>query len=58
MRLLPNRLRVEVLERMPVAFVEVNGRIALIDSHGVIMEMPAGRTERPFRFRCRGYERQ
>jgi len=42
MRLLPNRLRVEVIERVPVAFVEVNGRIALIDSHGVIMDMPPG----------------
>jgi len=42
MRLFPNRLRVEVLERIPVAFVEVNGRIALIDSHGVIMDMPPG----------------
>ncbi len=42
MRLLPNRLRVDILERVPVAFVEVNGRIALIDSHGVIMDMPPG----------------
>lgn len=42
MRLLPNRLRVEVFERIPVAFVEVHGRIALIDSHGVIMDMPPG----------------
>src|SRR5450755_1114680 len=42
MRLLPNRLRVEVFERVPVAFVEVNGHIALIDSHGVIMDTPAG----------------
>ncbi len=40
MRLLPNRLRVEILERVPVAFVDVNGRIALIDAHGVIMDMP------------------
>ena len=42
MRLLPNRIRVDVLERVPVAFVEVNGRIALVDSHGVIMDMPPG----------------
>ena len=42
MRLLPNRLRIELRERTPVAFVEVNGRIALIDPHGVIMDMPAG----------------
>jgi cell division protein FtsQ len=42
MRLLPNRLRVSVGERTPVAFVEINSHIALIDPHGVIMEMPAG----------------
>jgi cell division protein FtsQ len=42
MRLLSNRIRVEILERVPVAFVEVNGRIALVDSHGVIMDMPPG----------------
>lgn len=42
MRLLPNRLTVAVKERTPVAFVEINSHIALIDAHGVIMEMPAG----------------
>ena len=42
MRLLPNRLRIDIHERTPVAFVEVNGRIALIDAHGVIMDMPQG----------------
>ena len=42
MRLLPNRLRIDIHERAPVAFVEVNGRIALIDAHGVIMDMPQG----------------
>ena len=42
MRFLPNRLRVEVSERVPVAFVEVNRRIALIDANGVIMDMPQG----------------
>jgi len=42
MRLLPNRLRIELHERTPVAFVAVNGRIALLDAHGVIMDMPPG----------------
>ncbi len=42
MRLLPNRLRVEINERTPVAFVEINSHIALIDAQGVIMEMLAG----------------
>ena len=41
MRLLPNRLKVVVKERMPVAFVEINSHIQLIDANGVIMELPA-----------------
>jgi cell division protein FtsQ len=40
MRLLPNRLKVVVHERTPVAFVEINSRIQLIDASGVIMEPP------------------
>ncbi len=42
MRLLPDRLNIVVRERTPVAFVEVNSHIELIDSHGVIMDVPAG----------------
>jgi cell division protein FtsQ len=42
MRFLPNRLRIELHERAPAAFVAVNGRIALIDAHGVVMDMPPG----------------
>jgi cell division protein FtsQ len=42
MRLFPNHLRVMVSERTPMAFVEINSRIALIDAKGVIMDMPAG----------------
>ncbi|PYX98799.1 MAG: peptide ABC transporter permease [Acidobacteria bacterium] len=38
MRLLPNRISVEVQERTPVAFARINGRIHLVDAHGVIME--------------------
>ncbi len=41
MRLLPNRLKVVVNERTPVAFIEINSRIQLIDANGVIMEPPA-----------------
>jgi cell division protein FtsQ len=44
MRLFPNRLNIAVSERTPVAFVEINSHIALIDAHGVIMEMPAGQS--------------
>jgi cell division protein FtsQ len=42
MRLLPNRLRIELRERTPVAFAKVGDRIALIDANGVTMEMPLG----------------
>jgi cell division protein FtsQ len=42
MRLYPNRVTIELHERTPVAFVAVNARIAFIDAHGVIMDLPAG----------------
>jgi cell division protein FtsQ len=41
MRLLPNRLKIVVVERTPVAFVEINSHIQLIDAGGVIMDLPA-----------------
>jgi cell division protein FtsQ len=41
MRLLPNRLKVVIKERVPVAFVAINSHIQLIDASGVIMEPPA-----------------
>src|SRR3954469_1145061 len=40
-RLLPNRLQISIQERTPMAFVQVGAKIALIDAHGVVMEMPA-----------------
>jgi cell division protein FtsQ len=40
-RLLPNRLQISIQERTPMAFVQVGAKIALIDSHGVVMEMPS-----------------
>ena len=42
MRLLPNRLKIDITERTPVAFVEIGSHIALIDANGVIMELPPG----------------
>ena len=39
-RLLPNRIRVELLERTPVAFLRLGTELALVDSHGVILERP------------------
>jgi len=41
MRLLPNKLRVTIQERTPVAFVQVGPKISLIDAHGVVMDMTA-----------------
>jgi cell division protein FtsQ len=43
MRLLPDRLRVDVTERTPVAFVRMGSRISLIDRNGVVMELPRAR---------------
>lgn len=40
MRLLPNRIAVQVQERSPVAFAQINNRIELVDAHGVLMELP------------------
>ena len=40
MRLLPNQLRVAIVERVPVAFVRTGNEIALVDASGVILPMP------------------
>jgi cell division protein FtsQ len=42
-RLLPDHLRVGLVERTPVAFVRMGSRIALIDRNGVVMELPRSR---------------
>jgi cell division protein FtsQ len=42
MRILPNRLRVDILERTPVAFVQFGQRVELIDATGVVMDIPIG----------------
>ena len=39
MRLLPNRLRVSIVERTPVAFVRQANRIELVDKSGVLLDM-------------------
>jgi cell division protein FtsQ len=41
-RLWPNRLRVIVKERTPVAFIALGDHIDLIDAGGVVMEIPPG----------------
>jgi cell division protein FtsQ len=41
MRFAPNRLRIEIHERIPVAFARVGSKILLTDSAGTLMELPA-----------------
>ncbi len=40
MRLLPNRIRVQLVERTPVAFTRQGTRIGLVDASGVLLDMP------------------
>ena len=40
MRLLPNRMRVSITERTPVAFVRQGNHIGLVDAGGVLLDMP------------------
>lgn len=46
-RALPNRIRVEITERTPVAFLRTGSELALVDAHGAILDRPA---EGEFRF--------
>jgi len=41
MRLLPDQIRVSVVERKPVAFVRQGSQIGLVDGNGVLLSMPA-----------------
>jgi len=40
-RVMPNRIRVEIAERSPVAFLRTGGELSLVDAHGVILDRPA-----------------
>jgi cell division protein FtsQ len=40
-RILPSRIRVELTERTPIAFVRNGNEVALIDAHGVILDRPS-----------------
>jgi cell division protein FtsQ len=40
MRLLPNQLRIAVVERAPIAFVRNGNRVGLVDEDGVLLDMP------------------
>src|SRR5579863_7974163 len=39
-RVLPNRIRVEITERTPVAFLRTANELSLVDSHGMIFDRP------------------
>jgi cell division protein FtsQ len=41
-RILPNRVRVELTERTPIAFLRNGSGLSLIDAHGVILNRPEG----------------
>jgi cell division protein FtsQ len=40
LRILPNRIRVELTERTPIAFLRTGRDLGLIDAHGVILDRP------------------
>ncbi len=42
MRFVPNRLRIEIHERTPVAFARIGSHISLIDPGGTLMELAPG----------------
>jgi cell division protein FtsQ len=46
-RVLPNRIRVEITERTPVAFLRTANELSLVDAYGMILERPV---EGEFRF--------
>src|SRR5712664_3152818 len=48
MRLLPDKLRVQISERSPVAFVRIGSKVNLIDAGGVVMDMPRGQSKYSF----------
>jgi cell division protein FtsQ len=51
MRLLPDQLRVSIVERTPVAFVRTGNTIGLVDANGVLLRMPtAARSGKHYSF--------
>jgi len=49
-RVLPNRLRIDLTERTPIAFLRSGNQLALIDAHGVILDRPSGTDAADFHF--------
>lgn len=46
MRLWPNRLRVSIVERTPVAFAREGNSVQLVDDDGVLLDLPDGTAQR------------
>jgi cell division protein FtsQ len=46
MRFVPNRLKIEIRERIPVAFARVGSKILLIDAGGTLMDLPTAGTRK------------
>ncbi len=42
MRFVPNRIKIEIHERTPVAFVRLGSKILLTDATGTLMDLPTG----------------
>lgn len=42
MRFIPNRIRVEIHERTPVAFARLGSKVLLADAGGTLMDLPSG----------------
>ncbi len=41
-RSFPNRLTVQIVERVPIAFLNAGGRVKLVDEEGVVLDKPDG----------------
>jgi cell division protein FtsQ len=50
MRFVPNRLKVEIHERTPVAFARLGPRIELIDAGGTLMDLPKASLPHPHKY--------
>jgi len=50
MRFVPNRLKIEIHERTPVAFSRIGSKIFLIDVSGALMELPPANRKKRFSF--------
>ncbi len=48
MRFVPNRLKIEIHERIPVAFARVGSHISLIDGNGMLMDLSANKKKYSF----------